>query len=77
MTQKPKPKRRVTRRRAKKGRHYFTQAHEDAIVQYARTNDIKERNVGQAVVVRSGYIIAIEGQDGTDSMLRRANILMK
>lgn len=31
------------RRRAKTKNHYFTQVHEDAIVQYAATNDIKIR----------------------------------
>ena len=31
------------RQRAKKGKHYFTQIHEDAIVKYAKSADIKER----------------------------------
>tara|TARA_Y100000590_G_scaffold64744_1_gene69800 strand:- start:14513 stop:15325 length:813 start_codon:yes stop_codon:yes gene_type:complete len=39
--------------------------------------DLKEHNVGQAVVIRGGYVIAIEGQNGTDEMLKRANLLIK
>lgn len=39
---KPKPRRRIRRTR-KKGRHYFRQEHEDAIVKYANTNCMKER----------------------------------
>ena len=38
MTQNQKPKK-------KNKRHYFTQVHEDAIVRYARIDDIKERTV--------------------------------
>ena len=37
------PRRRVKRNRAKKGRHYFTQDHEDAIVQYCNTTDNRIR----------------------------------
>ena len=33
-----------TRKKSNK-RHYFTQVHEDAIVRYARIDDIKERTV--------------------------------
>ena len=40
--EKPSPPRRRRRRRGT-GRHYFTQEHEDAIVQYCRTPDRKER----------------------------------
>ena len=36
------PKRR-RRRSKKKGRHYFTQDHEDAIIKYVATNDLRER----------------------------------
>ena len=36
-----KPRRR--RRRSKKGRHYFTEVHERAIVDYANTEDIRVR----------------------------------
>ena len=39
--------------------------------------DLKEHNIGQAVVVRNGYVIAIESSDGTDAMLQRASILLK
>ena len=42
MTQKRVKKR--GRRKSTK-RHYFTQVHEDAIVRYARIDDIKERTV--------------------------------
>ena len=40
--EKPSPPRRRRRRRGT-GRHYFPQEHEDAIVQYCRTPDRKER----------------------------------
>ena len=39
--------------------------------------DLKESNIGQAVVVRNGHVFAIEGSDGTDAMLHRAAILLK
>ena len=39
--------------------------------------DLKESNIGQAVVVRNGYVIAIESPDGTDAMLYRASVLLK
>ena len=39
--------------------------------------DLKESNIGQAVVVRNGYVVAIESADGTDAMLHRASILLK
>ena len=39
--------------------------------------DLKESNIGQAVVVRNGYVIAIESSDGSDAMLHRASILLK
>ena len=42
MTQNPSPKR---KRGKSTKRHYFTQVHEDAIVRYARIEDIKERTV--------------------------------
>ena len=38
--------------------------------------DLKEHEVGQAVVIRKGYVIAIESSDGTDAMLNRACILL-
>ena len=37
------PRRRIKRNRTKKGRHYFTQEHEDAIVNYCKTTDNKIR----------------------------------
>ena len=37
------PPRRRFRRTKKRGKHYFTQDHEDAIVQYCKTDCIKER----------------------------------
>ena len=39
--------------------------------------DLKEQNIGQAVVVKNGYVIAIESADGTDAMLHRASSLLK
>jgi len=42
MTQSQKPRR---KRKKRNKRHYFTQVHEDAIVRYARIEDIKERTV--------------------------------
>ena len=41
--QKPKKVIRRRRRSSKKGKHYFTQAHEDAIVRYTHTNSMRER----------------------------------
>ena len=41
--QKPKKVIRRRRRSGKKGKHYFTQAHEDAIVRYTHTNSMRER----------------------------------
>jgi UDP-2,3-diacylglucosamine hydrolase len=40
-------------------------------------NDIKEHNVGQAIIVRNNQIIGIETHDGTDSMIKRAYNLIK
>ena len=37
------PKKLKTKRRKKKKNYYFTQVHEDAIIQYSRTNCVKER----------------------------------
>ena len=39
--------------------------------------DLKKLKVGQGVVVRNGQVIAIEGPDGTDVMLKRAELLLK
>ena len=39
--------------------------------------DIKLHNVGQSIVVSNGIIIAVEDQRGTDSMLDRANKILK
>ena len=39
--------------------------------------DLSQHDVGQAVVVKLGYIIAIEGPQGTDAMLDGAKILLK
>jgi len=38
--------------------------------------DLDRHNIGQGVVVRKGYIISIEGSEGTDAMLNRAGILL-
>jgi DNA-directed RNA polymerase specialized sigma subunit len=43
MTKKNNTPRRRRRRRSSKGRHYFTQEHEDAIVKYTNTDSMKER----------------------------------
>jgi len=39
--------------------------------------DLNRRGAGQGVVIRNSYVITIEGPDGTDVMLKRANILFK
>ena len=39
--------------------------------------DLNNPLTGQGVVVRNGYIITIEGIDGTDVMLNRAHLLLK
>ena len=38
--------------------------------------DLNKNNIGQAVVIRNGHLIAIEVQDGTDVMLKKAGILI-
>ncbi len=38
---------------------------------------MKLHNVGQSIVVSNGIIIAVEDQKGTDSMLDRANKILK
>ena len=43
MTTKITPKRKTRRRRASKKNHYFTQDHEDAIINYTNTNSMRER----------------------------------
>ena len=40
-------------------------------------NDLKKNNIGQAIVIKNGYVIAIENKDGTDVMLNRAGVLLK
>jgi len=39
--------------------------------------DLSSNNIGQGVVVRKGHVIAIEGPEGTDAMLNRADTLLK
>ena len=40
-------------------------------------NELKKNNVGQAVIISQGNVIALEDQKGTDSMLSRANKILK
>ena len=40
-------------------------------------NDLSQRDVGQAVVVKDDHVIAIEGPKGTDFMLSGAKVLLK
>lgn len=42
-------------RKRKKGRHYFTKDHENAIVQYVSTNDIKERTELYVVLIQPAF----------------------
>ena len=39
--------------------------------------DLSRRSIGQGAIIRNSHVIAIEGPDGTDAMLNRANILLK
>ena len=39
--------------------------------------DLTRHDIGQGVVVRKGYVISIEGSEGTDAMLNRAGVLLK
>ena len=39
--------------------------------------DLSRHDIGQGVIVRKGYVITIEGPEGTDKMLNRADSLMK
>ena len=40
-------------------------------------NDLSRRGIGQGVIIRNSHVIAIEGPDGTDAMLKRASVLLK
>ena len=40
-------------------------------------NDLSKQNIGQGAIVKDGFVIAIEGQHGTDAMLNKAHILIK
>ena len=40
-------------------------------------SNLSRRGIGQGVIIRNNYVIAIEGSDGTDAMLKRASILLK
>ena len=39
--------------------------------------NLDKRGIGQGIVIRNSYVVAIEGPDGTDAMLKRAGILFK
>ena len=39
--------------------------------------DLSKHDIGQGVVIHKGFVIAIEGPEGTDAMLNRAHILLK
>ena len=39
--------------------------------------DVDSPRSGQGIVIKNGYVIAIEGPDGTDAMLKRAGILFR
>ena len=49
----------------------------DILIGKSIITDLSRHNLGQAVVVRTGHVITIEGPDGTDAMLNRADILLK
>ena len=49
----------------------------DALKGKSIINDLSSPNAGQGVVIRNGHVIAIEGIDGTDAMLNRANTFLK
>ena len=38
---------------------------------------MNRRGIGQGVVIRNSQVISIEGLDGTDAMLKRADIFLK
>ena len=40
-------------------------------------SNLSKRGIGQGVIIRNNHVIAIEGSDGTDAMLKRARILLK
>jgi len=40
-------------------------------------SNLSRRGIGQGVIIRNNHVIAIEGSDGTDAMLKRASILLK
>ena len=39
--------------------------------------DLNRRDIGQGVVIRNSYVVAIEGPKGTDAMLKKGSILLK
>ena len=39
--------------------------------------DLSRRGIGQGIVIRNSHVVTIEDHDGTDAMLKRANILFK
>ena len=40
-------------------------------------NDLSKHDIGQGVIIHKGFVIAIEGPEGTDVMLNRAHVLLK
>jgi len=40
-------------------------------------NNLNNKEAGQAVVIKNGYILAIEGVEGTDSMLNKTKNILK
>ena len=40
-------------------------------------NDLSRPTTGQGTIIRNSHVVAIEGPDGTDAMLKKASILLK
>jgi len=49
----------------------------DILIGKSIINDLSRHDIGQGVVVRKGYVITVEGPEGTDTMLNRAGVLLK
>ena len=65
----------------KKGNHtnhtYDSSTKNDIFKAKNIIQDLSRHDIGQGVVIRKGFVISIEGPEGTDAMLNRAGILLK
>ncbi|MEP2944069.1 MAG: UDP-2,3-diacylglucosamine diphosphatase LpxI [Hyphomicrobiales bacterium] len=53
----------------------FAHFEEDAVTGKAVLRDLGKHDIGQALVIHNGRVLAVEGAEGTDNMLRRVKML--